>query len=58
MRLRDLCEQVFEHAKRLVADGFVHGAQGNISALERNEQLVAITPSAADVDLIGSRKPL
>ncbi len=60
MLLQELREQVLETALRMVADGVAHGAQGNVSALDRESGLIAITPSAipyanmrvADIDVI------
>ena len=48
MLLQDLREQIVETARRMVVDGLVHGAQGNVSAQDRETGLVAITPSAVD----------
>jgi len=48
MLLRDLREQIVETARRMVADGLVHGAQGNVSAQDPETGLIAITPSAVD----------
>lgn len=46
MKLQSTREQVYETALRMVADGIAHGAQGNISALDAETGLIAITPSA------------
>lgn len=46
--LDDLRAQVFFYAKQLAADHLAHGSQGNISALDHDTGLLAITPSAAD----------
>jgi L-ribulose-5-phosphate 4-epimerase len=46
MLLRELRQEVVEIARQLVLDGLIHGAQGNISALDRQSGLIAITPSA------------
>lgn len=48
MLLAELRRQVFDYARQMAADGLAHGSQGNISALDRDSGLVAITPSAAD----------
>jgi L-ribulose-5-phosphate 4-epimerase len=46
MLLNNLREEVLETALRMLADGIAHGSQGNISALDRESGLIAITPSA------------
>jgi L-ribulose-5-phosphate 4-epimerase len=46
MLLVELRRQIVETAQQLVLDGLVHGAQGNISARDRESGLIAITPSA------------
>ncbi len=46
MSIHDLRSQVYQTAMRLVPDGLAHGAQGNISAFDRETGLVAVTPSA------------
>lgn len=46
MLLKDLREKVLETGLRMVADGIAHGSQGNVSALDRDSDLIAITPSA------------
>lgn len=48
MRLPELRQQVFAYAVQMAHDALAHGAQGNISALDRESGLIAITPSAAD----------
>lgn len=48
MLLHDLRHEVFDYARRMAADQLAHGSQGNISALDRDSGLVAITPSAVD----------
>ncbi len=48
MQLAELRAQVFAYARQMASDGMAHGAQGNISALDRASGLIAITPSAAD----------
>lgn len=48
MLLPELRQQVLDCARQMAADGLAHGAQGNISALDREGGLIAITPSAAD----------
>jgi L-ribulose-5-phosphate 4-epimerase len=50
MLLEELRAQVLATAKRMVADGLAHGAQGNISALDRDTGLIAVTPSALEYD--------
>ena len=50
MLLPELRQDVLRHARQLTADGLAHGAQGNISALDRASGLIAVTPSAADYD--------
>lgn len=46
MLLQSLREQVYETAKHMVVDNLAYGAQGNISVLDRESGLVAITPTA------------
>jgi L-ribulose-5-phosphate 4-epimerase len=46
MTIDDLCMEVYSLAQQLVPDGLAHGAQGNISACDRDSGLVAVTPSA------------
>lgn len=46
MLLEELRTKVLETALQMVKDGIAHGAQGNISALDRETGLIAITPSA------------
>ncbi len=46
MTIDDLCGEVFDLAKQLGPDSLAHGAQGNISACDRENGLVAVTPSA------------
>lgn len=41
-----LREQVFETAQNMVKDRLAYGAQGNVSAFDRQRSLVAITPTA------------
>ena len=48
MRLPELRAQVFAYARQMASDGLAHGAQGNVSALDRESGLIAVTPSAAD----------
>lgn len=50
MLLKSLREQVFETAQRMVIDKLAYGSQGNISALDRECGLVAITPTAIPYD--------
>lgn len=46
MLLQTLREQIVQIGLRMVEDGLAHGAQGNISALDVETGLIAITPSA------------
>jgi L-ribulose-5-phosphate 4-epimerase len=46
MLLKNLREDVLETALRMLADGIAHTSQGNVSALDRDSGLIAITPSA------------
>lgn len=46
MLLENLRCHVLDVALRMIKDGVVHGSQGNVSALDSESQLVAITPSA------------
>jgi L-ribulose-5-phosphate 4-epimerase len=46
MLLKNLREEVLETALRMLSDGIAHGSQGNVSALDRESGLIAITPSA------------
>jgi L-ribulose-5-phosphate 4-epimerase len=48
MLLPELRAQVLACARQMAADGLAHGAQGNVSALDRDSGLIAVTPSAAD----------
>ncbi len=48
MLLAELRQQVFAYAKQMASDSLAHGAQGNISALDQESGLIAVTPSAAD----------
>ena len=48
MLLRELRAQVFAYARQMAENGLAHGSQGDISALDRDSGLIAITPSAAD----------
>jgi ribulose-5-phosphate 4-epimerase/fuculose-1-phosphate aldolase len=50
MLLEELRAQVLETAQRMVSDGLAHGAQGNVSALDRESGYLAITPSAIPYD--------
>jgi len=54
MLLKELREQIVELGNQLVRDGLAHGSQGNISALDVESGLIAITPSALPYAL---RKP-
>ena len=44
MLLQTLREQVFETAQRMVIDNLAYGAQGNISAVDRERSLVRDYP--------------
>ncbi len=46
MLLMGLREQVLQTSLRLLEDGVIHGSQGNVSAIDRERGLVAITPSS------------
>lgn len=48
MRLPELRAQVFAYARQMASDGLAHGAQGNVSAIDHDSGLIAVTPSAAD----------
>jgi len=48
MRLEALRVEVLATAHQMVADGLAHGAQGNISALDPDSGLIAVTPSALE----------
>jgi len=52
MLLEKLRIQVLETARRMLADGIARGAQGNVSAFDREAGYVAITPSALPYDQI------
>ncbi|WP_299028915.1 class II aldolase/adducin family protein [uncultured Thermanaerothrix sp.] len=51
MILRDLREQIVEIGNRMVVNGLAHGGQGNISAIDVDSRLIAITPSAVPYHL-------
>lgn len=46
--MAELRAQVLASSQRLVADGLSHGSAGNISAMDRSSDLIAITPSAIE----------
>ncbi|NIS83568.1 MAG: hypothetical protein GTO14_25980 [Anaerolineales bacterium] len=48
MLLEVLREEVLDKAKQMVIDGLAYGSGGNISALDRESGLIAITPSAIE----------
>lgn len=48
MLLTELREQVLWYARQMTADKLVSARQGNLSAIDRAQGLVAITPSAAE----------
>lgn len=46
MLLKELRERIVEIGNQLVTSGLAHNGQGNISAFDRQKELIAITPSA------------
>jgi ribulose-5-phosphate 4-epimerase/fuculose-1-phosphate aldolase len=48
MLLKELREEVLEKSLQMIQDGLAFGAGGNISALDRESELIAITPSAIE----------
>ena len=48
MLLKGLRGDVLATARRMVTDGLAYGAQGNVSALDPETGLIAITPSAIE----------
>ena len=48
MLLKELREEVLEKAQQMITDGLAYGAGGNISALDPESGLIAITPSAIE----------
>lgn len=46
--LEQLRQQVLQTALRMVADGLSHGSAGNISALDQESGLIAVTPTAIE----------
>lgn len=48
MLLKELREQVLEKSLQMIRDGLAFGAGGNISALDSESGLIAITPSAIE----------
>ncbi len=48
MLLTNLRNLVLDKAKQMVADGLSYGASGNISALDPDSGMIAITPSAVE----------
>jgi len=48
MLLESLRKQVLETALQMISDGLAFGAGGNVSALDRESGLLAITPSALE----------
>jgi ribulose-5-phosphate 4-epimerase/fuculose-1-phosphate aldolase len=50
MLLQELRARVLATARRMVVDGLAYGAQGNISALDSETGLIAVTPSAIEYD--------
>lgn len=52
MILETLRNQILETCLRMVADGLSHGSAGNLSALDRESGLIAITPSALEYHML------
>jgi len=48
MLLKELRQEVLEKSVQMIRDGLAFGAGGNISALDRDSGLIAITPSAIE----------
>jgi len=48
MLLKELRQEVLEKSVQMISDGLAFGAGGNISALDRDSGLIAITPSAIE----------
>ena len=48
MLLKELRQEVLEKSVQMINDGLAFGAGGNISALDRDSGLIAITPSAME----------
>lgn len=48
MLLKELRQEVLEKSVQMIQDGLAFGAGGNISALDRDSGLIAITPSAIE----------
>jgi L-fuculose-phosphate aldolase len=48
MLLKELREEVLEKSLQMIRDGLAFGSGGNISALDRESDLLAITPSAIE----------
>ncbi len=48
MSLEELKREVLRCARQMMLDGLARGSQGNVSAIDRESGLIAITPSAAD----------
>jgi L-fuculose-phosphate aldolase len=48
MLLKELREEVLEKSLQMIRDGLAFGSGGNISALDRESELIAITPSAIE----------
>ncbi len=48
MLLKELREEVLENSVQMIIDGLAYGAGGNISALDSESGLIAITPSAIE----------
>ncbi len=52
MLLKNERELVVEYGRKMVANGLVTGTNGNISILNRQEKLYAISPNGIDYELI------
>jgi ribulose-5-phosphate 4-epimerase/fuculose-1-phosphate aldolase len=48
MLLKELREEVLEKSLQMIRDGLAFGSGGNISTLDRESDLIAITPSAIE----------
>lgn len=51
MLKKEMREQVVEYGKKLVASGLTTGTGGNISVLDRERGLLAVSPSGMDYDI-------
>ncbi len=50
MLKREMREQIVEYGKKLVASGLTTGTGGNISILDRERGIIAVSPSGMDYD--------